>query len=71
MKALDLCILLIEHPHGSGIIDLDVILVDTSELLEKIVDESLGWFLVRVEDNAFIWQTDQFDVFHLKNVAVG
>ena len=71
MKALDLCILLIEHPHGSGIIDLDVILVDTSELLEKIVDESLGWFLVRVENDALVRKTNQLDVLHLEDVAVG
>ena len=62
---------MIEHPHRCGIIDLDVILVDTSQLLEKIVDESLGWFLVRVENDAFILKTDQLDVLHLEDIAVG
>ena len=40
-------------------------------MLEKIVDESLGWFLVRVENDAFICETDQLDVLHLEDVAVG
>ena len=61
---------MIEHPHRCGIIDLDVILVDTSQLLEKIVDESLGWFLVRVENDALVRKTNQLDVLHLEDVAV-
>ena len=62
---------MIEHSHGGDAVDLDIVLVNTSELLNEIVDESLGWFLVRVEDETLVRKTDQLDVLHLEDVAVG
>ena len=66
-----LCISLVEHPHGGDTVDLDIVLVNTSELLNEIVNESLGWFLVRVQDETLVRKTDQLDVLHLEDVAVG
>ena len=40
-------------------------------MFTEVVDESLGWFLVRVEDDALVSETDQLDVLHLEDVAVG
>ena len=48
LKTTCLCISLVEHPHGGDTIYLDIVLVYTSELLNEIGNESLGWFLVRV-----------------------
>lgn len=62
---------MIEHSHGGDAVDLDIVLVNTSELLNEIVDESLGWFLVRVEDETLVLKTNQLDVLHLEDVAVG
>ena len=66
-----LSILLVEYPDGGDSIDLDIVSADTSELFTEVVDESLGWFLVRVEDDALVSETDQLDVLHLEDVTVG
>ena len=62
---------MVEHPHGGDTVDLNIVLVNTSELLNEIVNESLGWFLVRVQDETLVRKTDQLDVLHLEDVAVG
>ena len=43
-----LSILLVQHPHGSIPIYFHIVSVNTSKLFNQVIDESLGWFLVRV-----------------------